>query len=62
MMTSVILIGLAGLSVPGCTGVASIAAKISSPPTSLPKTVCYVKNHWLEEFSEKNLGDAYLSV
>jgi len=42
MTTSVILTGFVGRSVPSFRGSASSASRISSPPTSLPKTVCFL--------------------
>jgi hypothetical protein len=40
--TSVILTGFAGRSVPSLRGSLSSVSRTSSPPTSLPKTVCFL--------------------
>lgn len=42
MMICAIRIGLTGLSVPDFTGIFSIVSRTSSPPTSLPNTVCFL--------------------
>lgn len=42
MITSVIISGFSGLSVPSFRLTFSMASSTSSPPTSLPNTVCFL--------------------
>ena len=62
MMTSVIFTVLAGLSVPGLTGNFSRPSRTSSPPTSFPKTVCFLSRWGASLNVRKNWDLAILII